>query len=132
MISSQMAAPIGRWKIGIGVGTALVIGGISAGYIDVATHFRFDFISRYFGFFILALLIGLVLSFVAVIGWAKQFGSGTRLRTAGVVFVAPWMVALVGYPIDGFNIHGPSALLLVLVFPAALLLSLVLLIMAGY
>jgi hypothetical protein len=38
---------------------------------------------------------------------------------------------LLGYPIEGFNIHGPSALLLVMIIPASIL-ALVLVIMAGY
>jgi hypothetical protein len=78
------------------------------------------------------MLIGEVLAFVSVIGWVKKFGASTRLRTAGVVFVAPWAIALIGYSIDGFNVHGPSALLLYLVMPVAVILSIALLIMAGF
>jgi hypothetical protein len=38
-----------------------------------------------------------------------------------MVFASPWIVGILGYPIDGFNIHGPSALLLLLIVPASIL-----------
>ena len=103
--------------------------GVGAGYVDVATHFKFDFLSG--DSFILALLVGIVLSFGAVIGWAKQYPAGTRRRAAGIVFTAPWVAALVSNSIEGFNVHGPSVFLFFLVMPASWLLTLVLLIMAG-
>jgi hypothetical protein len=46
------------WAIGILVGVVLIVIGVGAGYVDVATHFRFDFLSNHFGWFILALLVG--------------------------------------------------------------------------
>ncbi len=117
------------WKVGTLLGGALLAVGVGAGYVDVATHFSLDINYHYFG---PAILIGVLMSFVAVIGWAKQCESRTRLRMAGIVFTAPLAAALVGYPIDGFNVHGPSALLLFLVVPSAALLVLILLIMAGF
>jgi hypothetical protein len=118
------------WTIGIIVGVGLIVIGGSAGYVDVATRFKFDFLSRHFGWFILALLIGLVLSFGAVIGWAKQFSAGTRRRAAGIVFIAPWVAALAGNSVERFNVHGPSVFLFYLVMPVSWLLALVLLTMA--
>jgi len=103
-----------------------------AGYVDVATHFRFDFLSRHFGWFILALLVGVLLSFVAVVGWAKQSSAGTRRMAAGIVFVAPWVAALAANSVVGFNVHGPSVFLFYLVMPVSWLLACVLLIMAGW
>lgn len=120
------------WTVGILVGVFLTVIGVGAGYVDVATHFRFDFLTTYFGWFIAALLVGIVLSFVAIIGWAKQFPDGTRRRkAAGIVFAAPWVVALAASSVEGFNVHGPSVFLFFLVMPVSWLLALVLVIMAG-
>jgi hypothetical protein len=49
---------------------------------------------------------------------------------AGLVFSSPWVGLLLGHPIAGDNIHGPGALVMVLIIPASVL-ALVLLIMAG-
>jgi hypothetical protein len=49
---------------------------------------------------------------------------------AGLVFVAPWIAGLLGYPIAGHNIHGPGALVMLLIIPASVL-AIVLLFMAG-
>jgi hypothetical protein len=48
---------------------------------------------------------------------------------AWTVFLAPWAILLLGYPIEGVNIHGYSAFAIMLIFPATLL-SVVLGIMA--
>ena len=119
------------WAIGIVVGVVLAVIGVGAGYVDAATQFRFDFLSNDFGWFILALLVGVVLSFVAVIGWATQIPASTRRRAAGIVFVAPWVAALAANSVEGFNVHGPSVFLFFVVMPVSWLLALVLLIMAG-
>jgi len=111
------------WMIGILVAVVLILIGVGAGYVDVATHFRFDFLSNHFAWFILALLVGIVLSFVAIIGWAKQIPAGTRRRAAGIVFVAPWVVALAANSGEGFNVHGPSVFLFYLVMPVSWLLA---------
>jgi len=119
------------WTIAIIVGVVLIVIGVGAGCVDVATRFKFDFLSRHFGWFILALLVGVVLSFGAVIGWAKQFSAGTRRRAAGIVFVAPLLAALAVNSVEGFNVHGSSVFLFYLVMPVSWLLALALLIMAG-
>jgi hypothetical protein len=119
------------WKAGVLVGVCLTVIGVSAGYVDVATHFRFSFLSTNYGIFIGALLAGLVLSFVATIGWARGLTRGGRLRAAGLVFVLPWLGMLLAAPIDHLNIHGPSVFLSYFVLPVAMLLSIVLLLMSG-
>ena len=128
----DMEARFPVWKVGAITGICLTIIGLGAGYVDESTHFRFAFISDHFDVFLMALLIGIVLSFIFMIGWARQFKGGARARLAGIVFVSPWIAGLLSYPIEGLNVHGPSALLYFLVMPAASLLALVLLIMAGY
>jgi len=123
--------PLWLWKVISILGGSLIAIGIAAGSVDVATRFEFDFISRDFGIFILAILVGVVLAFVGLIGWAKRLKRGARARTAGLVFAAPWIGGPLGYPIAGNDLHGPAALLLLVIIPAAIL-ALVLLIMAGY
>jgi hypothetical protein len=119
------------WKAGVLVGVCLIVIGVSAGYVDVATHFRFSFSSTNYGIFIGALFAGLVLSFVAMIGWARGLTRSGRLRTAGLVFVLPWLGVLLADQIDHLNIHGPSVFLCYFVLPVAMLLSVVLLFIKG-
>src|SRR5665213_752167 len=119
------------WKAGVLVGVCLIVIGLGAGYVDVATHSRFSFLSMNYGIFISALLTGLVLSFVATIGWARGLTRGGRLRVAGLVFVLPWLGMLLAAQIDHLNIHGPSVFLCYFVLPIAMLLSVVLLFIKG-
>ena len=112
------------------VGVSLTAVGLSAGYFDEATHFRFEFLSRYFGVFLIALVLGVLTSFGFVIFWARSCDKRARARAAGLVFIAPWIFGLLSYPVEGLNVHGPSALLWFLVMPAASILALVLRIMA--
>jgi hypothetical protein len=127
----MQSVPLWLWKVISILGGSLIAIGIAAGYVDVATRFEFDFISRNFGIFILAILVGVGLAFGGLIGWAKRLKREARVRAAGLVFAAPWIAGLLGYPIAGNNIHGPAALLLLVIIPATIL-ALVLLIMAGY
>jgi hypothetical protein len=109
------------WKpIAIG-GVSLVIVGISAGYIDEATHGRLNFLSDHFDIVLSALLIGVISTCVGLIGWSRKLKRGGRARMAGIVFAFPWIAGALGYPIDGFNIHGPSALVMLLIVPASIL-----------
>jgi|SRR5579864_989889 len=119
------------WKAGVIVGVCLIVIGVSAGYVDVATHFRFSFLSENFGIFIGALFAGLLLSFVAMIGWARRLTRSGRLRAAGLVFVLPWLGVLLADQIEHFNVHGPSVFLYYLVLPVASLLAIVLFFIGG-
>ena len=112
------------------MGTGLVAVGLGAGYFDEATHFKFEFLSDHFDIFLVALLLGTLLSFVFTIIWARSLTKSARARAAGLVFIAPWIFGLLSYPVEGFNVHGPSALLWFLVMPAASILALVLRAMA--
>lgn len=121
---------LAAWKSVALVGIGLIAIGILAGYIDVGTNFRFEFISDRFDFFILALAIGVILTFIGLVGWAAQPGKRRRGLVAGLVFIAPWIVLLLGSSIGGTNIHGPAALVMLLIIPASIL-ALVLSIMAA-
>jgi hypothetical protein len=50
---------------------------------------------------------------------------------AALVFIAPLAALLVGSPIGGTNIHGPSAITMMLTIPATIL-AVILLIMAAF
>jgi hypothetical protein len=118
------------WKVGAILGGALTAIGLGAGYFDEATHFRFAFLGDHFGIFLVALLLGIVSSFVFIIGWARRLKKRTQARAAGIVFVSPWIAGILTYPIEGLNVHGPSALLWFLVMPSASILAFVLHVMA--
>lgn len=112
------------------MGACWTIVGVGAGYFDVVTRFNFEFISHYFGIFLLMVLIGVLLAFVGCIGWASYLGKEYRILMAVVVFILPWGVLLLGRPIGGTNIHGPAVLAMLLIIPATIL-AVVLLIMAA-
>ncbi len=95
--------------------------GAAAEYVDVATHFKFEFISDDYEFFGLALLLGVFLSFAGLIGWARHLDRPARVKAAGAVFAFPWVAVLLGYPINGINVHGAAPIVLMLVLPATIL-----------
>jgi hypothetical protein len=104
--------------------------GIVGGYVDVATRFKFDFLTTHFGLFLAALALGVVIWSIGLVGWARRISRGSRVQMAGLVFVSPWIAGLLGYPIAGDNVHGPAVFVMVLIIPASLL-AVVLLIMAA-
>ena len=118
------------WKVGAITGIGLVTVGLGAGYFDESTRFKFEFLSDHFGVFLVALFLGILSSFVLTIVWARSITKRARARAAGLIFVTPWIFGLLSYPVEGFNVHGPSALLWFLVMPAASILALVFRIMA--
>ncbi len=77
------------WKFGAAMGIALTAIGLGAGYFDEATHFRFAFLSNHFHIFLSALMLGILLSFVFIIGWARRFKKRARARAARIVFISP-------------------------------------------
>jgi hypothetical protein len=111
-------------------GAFLIALGVSAFYIDVAVNFRYDFIEHHYDAFGMSILVGVVCAFVGCIGWAKLCIKQRRSLMAGLVFTAPWAGLLLGSPIGGINIHGPSAITMMLIIPSTLL-AVVLLIMAA-
>jgi hypothetical protein len=73
--------------------------------------------------------LGLLFAFVGCIGWATYISRQSVRQMAWTASLAPWFVLLLGYPLEGFNVHGYSAILMLLILPATLL-SIVLGIMA--
>jgi len=76
------------------------------------------------------MFIGVTLTFLGLVAWARLITRAARVRMAGTVFASPWIIGLLGYPFAGANTHGPAALVLLLIPPAAPL-SVVLLVMAA-
>jgi hypothetical protein len=64
-----------------------------------------------------------------MIGWARSFTKDKRILAAILSFIAPWAVAIVGYPIDGFKVHGAFAFVMLSV-PVATILAIILAAMA--
>lgn len=119
------------WKAVAILGVLLILSGVVSAYVEVASRFRFETFSQNYGIFLPAMLIGVILTFVGLIAWARLIHRAARVRMAGLVFISPWIVGLLGYPVAGENIHGPAALLVLLLIVPAALLSVVLLVMAG-
>jgi multisubunit Na+/H+ antiporter MnhG subunit len=119
------------WRVITLAGAVLVLLGTVAFYIDVAARFRFDFIEHHYDEFGMSILIGVVCCFAGCIGWARLCNRQHRAMMAAAVFVAPIVGLLLGSPIGGMNIHGPSAITTMLTLPATVL-AVILLIMAAF
>ena len=103
---------------------------VSAGYVDVLTHFRLEFISDYYDVIAMTGLIGAIVCVVSLVGWAKHLTREGRVGLAFSVLLWPWAMCLIGYPIDGINPHGAAAPLLISIVPASIL-SIVFFVMAA-
>lgn len=84
--------------------------GIGWGFVDVGTDFRYRFFTDYAEYFILTLLVGILLSAVGIILWARRFENGKRRRLAGGLFIG----GLTAFPFAVRDVHGPSAFLFLL------------------
>ncbi|AEU34948.1 hypothetical protein [Granulicella mallensis] len=109
------------WRVIALTGACLIILGVGAGYVDVATHFNFEFISNHFDMFGLMGLTGVLLTAVGCIGWARHLGKRHLVLMAVIVFILPWVLLFLGRPIAGTNIHGPAAPVMLLIIPATVL-----------
>jgi predicted MFS family arabinose efflux permease len=118
-----------RWRVVALVGASLVAVGVGA-YFTELSRFNFEFIDDYFDFISLIALVGGLGAFIGCIGWAKHLGRSGRASMGSVVFVVPWIFLLLGYLIDGLNVHGSAAAVLLLMISAAIL-AIVLWIMAA-
>lgn len=98
------------WRAVAIVGVGLAVIGLSAAYLEMSSHFNFEFIDNYFDFFTLASLGGAVLMFAGLICWARQMQQKARRSMAANVFFWPWLTLLVGFGVDGLNMHGTAAL----------------------
>jgi hypothetical protein len=118
------------WRLTAFLGLTLIAVGVFAFYLDVAVHFRYEFIEDHYDAFGTSILIGVVFAFIGCIGWARLCGKHRRSLIAGLVFIGPWAALLIGSPIGGMNIHGPAAIAMMLTIPSTVL-AVILLIMAA-
>jgi drug/metabolite transporter (DMT)-like permease len=88
-------------------GVVCVVVGVSWDFIDVWTHFRFDFLSDHFELFLAALGVGIVLSMGGAIAWARRFDRPKKFRVAGGIF----LIGAVALMVAPKNVHGPGMLL---------------------
>jgi hypothetical protein len=114
-----------RPKFVTAFGILCVAVGVSWGFVDEATHFRFRFLSDDAGFFLITLAIGILLSSGGTIALARQFDKPKRLKVAGFVF----FIGLVAFFVTPNNEHGPG-MILGLAAICAVILSLVMAVMA--
>lgn len=112
-------------KLSITFGLVCVLVGVSWGFVDVWTHFRFQFFTHYAGLFLATLAVGIVLSVSGAIAWTRHFDRLKEFRVAGVIFV----IGAVAFMVVSNNVHGPG-MLLGLASTFALILGLVIGVMA--
>src|ERR1700721_4448320 len=97
------------WRLTALAGVFVIALGTTVFYIDVASHFRFDFIEHHYDAFGTGILVGVVCAFTGFIGWARWCSRQHRAMMAALVFIAPLAALLVGSPTGGPNVHRPRA-----------------------
>jgi hypothetical protein len=116
------------WRITALCGVFLIAIGTAYFFFDEATTDWFG--SSLLDIFGMGAVLGVPLAFIGLIGWAKQLGKKERVQMAAAVFFAPWLLLFPGYLIDGMNVHGSAGPVILLMFIAAIL-AVVLLIMSA-
>jgi hypothetical protein len=93
--------------------------GLCAIGLDFVTMDQFDLV-RYYEYFFLAILAGLLSLIVGLIGWARQLGKGRRISVGTIVLIASVSICLLGSLIGGTNVHGPFYLFFLPMIPVGL------------
>ena len=122
------ARPIFSWKNTSLLGVCLITLGFAYYLFDEVTIDRFG--SSVLTVFAYAALVGVLLAFIGLTGWATQVGRKKRLRMAASIFFASWIPIFSGYLVDGMNMHGSAGPTVMLVL-LAIILTTILLIMAA-
>jgi hypothetical protein len=110
------------WRLAACLGALLLVLPVVCEWIDGATHFRFEFIDDYFDAIGLLIPVGIALCFVGCIGWAKRLERTGRASLAFGVFAACSVEVLLGYLVDGFNVHGSAGLIVISLLPMPILI----------
>lgn len=119
------------WRSVTLLGACLILMGLTAFYLDVAVDFKSEVIQHHYDGFGSCILLGVLAAFVGCIAWARSSSRKHKTIMAASVFVAPLLALLIGSPVDGINVHGPSAITIMLMLPASVL-AVVLVIMAAF
>ncbi|HWB33669.1 MAG TPA: hypothetical protein VG714_10885 [Acidobacteriaceae bacterium] len=122
-------APRG-WRAVALIGATLAVFPMVFYEIDIASHFRFEWIDDYFGEISALIPLGVILCFIGAIMWAKRVNRSRASSLGFGAFVYAWGVILIGYLVDGMNVHG-SAGIAMFVFLPMVLLALILWTMAA-
>jgi hypothetical protein len=119
MYNSQMPVPKANelWQALVITGSILTVVGLGAVGIDFATRGKFSFIAANYGVFGLAILAGVALLLVSLIGWAAVLGKVGRKRIAFFALAAPIVTLFIGFSLGGTNAHGPFPLFLLPIAP---------------
>jgi hypothetical protein len=120
----SMSKPL--WRAVVSFGAGLVVLGLCAIGLDFVTMDHFD-LSRYFQYFFLAILVGLLFLIVGLIGWAKRLDRGRRISIGTITLIASVSVCLVGSLMGGTNVHGPFYLFFLTMLPVGVVGLIVLL-----
>jgi hypothetical protein len=112
-------------KLATVFGLVCVAIGIAWGFLASSANPRFSFAADDSGLFLIILLVGVLLSLVGAIAWARHLRSGLRLKVAGCLVV----MGLLVFAVVPNNVHGPG-MLIVLVVLSAWALSIILVLMA--
>jgi hypothetical protein len=117
------------WKALATVGVSATFIGLTVYGLDFVTVGEFSFIADHFEIFLFAILIGVALLVVGLIGWAATLGKAGRKRIAFLAFILPLTVIAIGYAMGGTNVHGLFFLFLLAMAPM-IVVALVVAIMA--
>jgi hypothetical protein len=123
------ARSLGFWRITALCGVFLTTIGTAYFFFDEATTDWFG--SSLLDIFGMGAVLGVPLAFIGLIGWAKQLGKRECVKMAAAVFFAPWLLLFPGYLIDGMSVHGSAGPVILLMFIAAILAVLLLIMSAA-
>jgi len=105
------------WRTLAIIGMSVAAISLGALGFDFATMGRFAFISDNYEVFLLAIVAGVALLLVGLIGWAAVLGRAGRTRIAFFTLTLPLCVVLIGYALGGTNVHGPFFIFLLPMTP---------------
>ena len=123
------ARSLGFWRITALCGVFLIAIGTACFFFDDALTGWFG--NRFLEILGVGAVLGVLLAFIGLIGWAKQLGKQARLQMAAAIFFTPWLSLFPGYLIDDMNIHGSAGPVMLLILLGTIL-AVVLLIMAAF
>jgi len=120
----------GVWKTLALIGTSVAAISLGGFGFDFVTRGQLAFISDNSEYLLLAILVGVALLLVSLIGWAAVLGKAGRTRIAFFALTGPVVVILIGYALGGTNVHGTFFLFLLPMLPV-IVIGLVVAIMAA-
>jgi hypothetical protein len=93
---------------------------VALAVVDLSSHFRFS-VGDYIEDTLVLIPVGLLLCFIGSIGWAIRVTKSQAASVGSGAFAYACGVILIGYVVDGMNIHGSGGLAMLLSLPMFLL-----------